>query len=269
MSRGVNRQPIFFDDDDRVAFGRLVGVMSERFGIEVHAYCLLDNHFHLLVRCPRGNLSEAMHYLLSVFARRVNDRSGRVGHLFGSRFTSRLITSYEYLANVVRYIHRNALDVRGVDTVDQYRWSSHNHYLGRRPPLEWLHIDAVLGWFDDSSSFHRFVGHDTITAGVLLFETVDELGVCVDLLLEERSDSSRRHRPAQRRAVLLALRNQASPSKAASIIEHLEIPNAGALRTADHRARQLMGDEPAVHDVAARTSELFSPCDLEQRNPAA
>lgn len=269
MSRGVDRQPVFFDDEDRIAFGQLVGVASERFDIEVHAYCLLDNHFHLLVRCPNGNLSDAMHYLLSVFARRVNDRAGRVGHLFGSRFTSRLITTYGYLANVVRYIHRNALDVRGVGNVDQYRWSSHNHYLAKRPPLEWLHTNTVLGWFDDSASFHRFVERDAIASNELSFETVEELSVCVDLVLEERSNSSRRHRPAQRRAVLLTLREQASSSNAASILDHLGIPNAGALRTAEHRARRIIADEPAVNDTAARAAQLFSPCVLLRRNTAA
>ncbi|WP_420453319.1 transposase [Ilumatobacter sp.] len=93
MNRGVDRSTIFHGDADRVEFGRLLGIASDRFTIEVHAYCLMDNHFHLLVRCPESGLSDFVQLLTSTFARFVNRRTDRVGHLFGSRFTSRLLTT--------------------------------------------------------------------------------------------------------------------------------------------------------------------------------
>lgn len=270
MSRGVNKQPVFFDDTDRVLFGRLLGDVSERFGIEVHAYCLMDNHFHLLVRCPDGNLSEAVHHLLSIFARRVNDRTGRVGHLFGARFTSRLVTTHAYLANVVRYIHRNALDVRGVRSVDQYRWSSHNHYLGRRPPLEWLQTSTVLEWFEDVGAFHRFVQHEAIAeTAELSIDTPGELVATVDLLLDERCDASRRHRPAQRRAVLLSFEDRLASTSANDLRNFLQIPDGGALRTARHRARRLRDAEPVVDDIAGIVAAMFEQSVQSLLPPAA
>lgn len=138
MSRGVNRQPIFYTDEDRLQFGALLAEISNRFGIEIHCYCLMTNHFHLLVRCPMGQLSTAIHLLLSVFARYVNDHVGRVGHLFGDRFCSRLVTEVVYLANTARYIHLNPLDIVGVENAAEYRWSSHRTYVGLRPAPEWL-----------------------------------------------------------------------------------------------------------------------------------
>ena len=133
MNRGAARQATFFGDEDRVEFGRLLGVGHERFDVSVHAYCLLDNHYHLVVNCPSGRLSEFMQYLGSVLTRHVNDRVDRDGPLYRGRFRSIPVTTDRQLLASVRYVHRNAVDVHGVDRVDAYRWSSHRTYLGCRP----------------------------------------------------------------------------------------------------------------------------------------
>ena len=77
---------MFFADEDRIEFGRVLGEIHERFGVETLAYCLVPNHYHLLLRCPDGGLSAAMQHLGSTFTRRMNDRAGRDGPLFRGRF---------------------------------------------------------------------------------------------------------------------------------------------------------------------------------------
>ncbi len=161
MNRGVDRRRIFVDDLDRIEFGKLVGLACDRFDVEVHAYCLMDNHFHLLVRCPNGGVSDFMQLLSGLYARFFNDRHGRVGHLFGSRFTSRTLTTPRYIANTARYIHRNVLDVSDVRSVDDYRWSSHRTYLGYRSCPSWLHLEPIMNWFGGAAAFDAFVTGST------------------------------------------------------------------------------------------------------------
>ena len=198
-----------------------------------------------------------MHLLLSSFARSVNDHSGRVGHLFGDRFCSRLITDVRYLANVVRYIHRNPLDIAEVSDLAGYRWSSHRTYMQLRPQPAWLHTQPVLGWFDDPDSFDRFVQSSDVASGPLVGRPVELLST-VDLLLAEQSNDVARHMPAQRRAALLTLFPDMDSESAAMLIDHLAIPNAAALRTARSRARALRRREPVIDEVVTHTQQLFA-----------
>ena len=161
MNRGAGHARIFLDDTDRVEFGARLADVHDRFGVQTHAYCLLDTHYHALVYCPQGGLSDAMQRLGSIYTRHVNDRLGRDGALFRGRFHSKPVDDDRYLLAAVRYIHRNALDVAGVGEVDRYRWSSHRAYLGLRRPALWLRTDVVLAHFGgDRDAFHEFVRID-------------------------------------------------------------------------------------------------------------
>ena len=259
MNRGVNGAHIFTSDDDRRTFGRLLGEVSDRYGIEIHAYCLMGTHFHLLLRCPAGGLSAAMHHLQSSFARIVNDRTGRTGHLFGAWFSSRLITEVHYLANVVRYIHQNPMDIPGVADIATYRWSSHRTYLGFRRPPPWLHLDIVLGWFDhDSDAFDRFVRAADSPDDQSHGPSPDDLLCAVDLLLTERSLATVRHFPAQRRAAVLALLPTMRVEDRDGIVRRLGITSPGALRTALSRGRALSRTDPVIDDVVGHAQRLFT-----------
>ena len=261
MSRGIERKPIFFDDEDRVLFGYLLGDVHDEYAVEVHAYCLMDNHFHLVLRCPESGISDVMHHLLSVFARRVNDRVGRWGHLYGGRFESRLLTTHGYIANVVRYIHRNPLDIAGVASPASYRWSSHRHYLGRRATPHWLFTEEIGGWFDHPTDFDAFVSGIELRLPTTHSEqpiVEDDLLDAVWLVSKEVSDASPRHLPAQRRAVALNLLTSITPEHRDRVLSALGLtPGTGALRSAHSRARSLARSEYEVRVMEQRVALLL------------
>ena len=163
MNRGADHQPIFKNDLDRHDFLRLLGRTRDRFGLEIHAHCLMGNHFHAVVRTPEAVLSESMQFLSATFTRHFNMRHLRDGPLFRGRFVSVVIESDDQLLNGVRYVLRNPLDLgRDVD-ICNYRWSSMASYLDRRLSPKWLVRSDVLGLFrGDIDAFRRFIVYDFV-----------------------------------------------------------------------------------------------------------
>jgi len=143
MNRGADRGRIFFTKNDGVAFERLLAEGAAAYGVEVHAYCLMPNHFHLLLHCPNGGLSKYMQRVGSHYSRRINARLDGEGSLFRSRFRSKLLEHPTYLAQVGRYIHRNPLELSPPVDPTAYRWSSLRHYVGSEPPPPWLHTSTL------------------------------------------------------------------------------------------------------------------------------
>ncbi len=156
MNRGADRQDIFTDDRDREHFEFLLGDIDDAFAVEVHAYCLMTNHVHLLLHCREGRVSEAVQHVTGNHARAYNDRHGRSGPLFGDRYKSVPVGSDEQLIATARYVHRNPLDIVPVRALSAYRWSSLGPYLGGRPGPEWLHTDRVARCMADRDH-RRFV----------------------------------------------------------------------------------------------------------------
>jgi REP element-mobilizing transposase RayT len=107
MARGNERREIFRDDTDRQRFVRTMGEMAERFGVLVHVYCLMPNHYHLLVETPRANLSRALGWLQVTYTVRFNRRWKRSGHLFQGRFKAQVVDVEGYARSLVRYVHLN------------------------------------------------------------------------------------------------------------------------------------------------------------------
>jgi putative transposase len=143
MNRGACRRNIFRDTSDRLVFLHLLAEISDRTSVEIHAYCLMGNHFHLLVRTPKANIAEFMRLLSSKYARYFNDKYGRDGGVCRGRYKGILIDSERYLLAVSRYIHRNPL-IFGPDSLVDYVWSSYPAFLDVRPPQEWLTLDETL-----------------------------------------------------------------------------------------------------------------------------
>lgn len=156
MNRGSSRQDVFLNDLDRYSFLSLLVDSTRRTDVEVHAYCLMGNHFHLLVRTPKPNLDTAMHLLLSRYVRRFNRRHDRDGPLFRSRFHSLLVQEDQYQLAVSRYIHRNPLDL-GVQDLASYPWSSFAAFANRRKAPKWLHTSFTVDQVGGSRAYRAFV----------------------------------------------------------------------------------------------------------------
>lgn len=151
LSRGDRREAIFRTGADRKLFLDLLAQTCRRTGWQIHAYCLMGNHFHLVVETPRGNLSAGMQWLLGSYTQRFNRRHRLWGHLFGGRYKALLVDGRRgaYLRQVCDYVHLNpvrAAIVSDRNKVHSYRWSSCAHYLTtkRRRPA-WLRTDRLMG----------------------------------------------------------------------------------------------------------------------------
>ncbi|MFT7476227.1 MAG: putative transposase [Verrucomicrobiales bacterium] len=143
MNRGACHKTVFDSRYDRIRFLALIGEATRRYSIEVHAYCLMGNHFHLLVRTPDEKLDEAMQFLSGQYTQFYNRRYGRDGALFRGRYRSLLVDDERYLLAVSRYIHRNPTVFLGADFAD-YRWSSYAAFLGELKPESWLFLQETL-----------------------------------------------------------------------------------------------------------------------------
>lgn len=157
MNRGAQRRAIVEDDADRDCFQAVMAAMSERFRVEVHAWCLMDNHYHLMVRTPEGNLGRAMRHLNGVYTQHFNRWHGRDGALFRGRYKAVLVEAEAYWTHLSRYVHRNPLEAGVVAELPAYPWSSYPAYVGKVAQPEWLATNAVLERFGDRAAYRRFV----------------------------------------------------------------------------------------------------------------
>jgi putative transposase len=157
LSRGNERRNIIGDDEDRKLFLNTLGRMCERFGVEVYVYVLMDNHYHLLLRTTKANLSRSMQWFAITYTRHFNLRYSRSGHLFQGRFKSFLIEDDSYLMMLSCYIHRNPLRAGVVKRLADYRWSSYPAYAYGKYKPAWLNVDLVLSYFNvrDKRSAYR------------------------------------------------------------------------------------------------------------------
>ena len=147
LSRGNDQQNIFADDQDRQMFLDLIGEMAARFEIDVYAYVLMGNHYHLLLKTHRGNLSKSMQWFGATYTRKYNIRHKRSGHLFQGRFKSFLIENSKYLMRLSCYIHRNPIRAKIVKRLADYRWSSYPVYAYGKKPPNWLKTSLILSFF--------------------------------------------------------------------------------------------------------------------------
>ncbi len=156
MNRGSCREPIFRSDRQRQLFLELLAELVKMHKIEIHAYCLMDNHYHLLVRTLLPNISKAMQYLSSLYTVRYNKLEGTDGPLFRGRFKSKLVDSESYGLHLVRYIHLNPLAAGMVNDIESYRWSSYRAYLGLVEKPVWLTLSDTLKYFCEDNYFNKF-----------------------------------------------------------------------------------------------------------------
>src|SRR3990167_506734 len=132
-SRGNARQRIFSNDSDRELFLDTLSHMISRYGWLCHAYCLMDNHYHLLVETPKANLSLGMRQLNGIYTQAFNRKHGKVGHLFQGRYKAILVEKEAHLLELCRYVVLNPLRVQAQTRVERWEWSSYKATAGFAP----------------------------------------------------------------------------------------------------------------------------------------
>ena len=174
-SRGNEKKPVFRDDHDREVFLNTLQHVNKRYNWICHAYCLMTNHYHLLIETPEGNLSLGMRQLNGVYTQLFNKYHGRNGHLFQGRYKAILIQKDSHLLEVCRYVVLNPVRAGMVDGPENWHWSSYLATAGKAKPHPCLTADWVLGQFSGKrgkaeSEYRQFVqwgiGEQTIWTAV-------------------------------------------------------------------------------------------------------
>jgi putative transposase len=148
LNRGRRKEPIFFCDADRRYFLKLLGEVTQLYALEVHAYSLMPNHYHLLICTPRGNVSRIMRHVNAVYTQFINRKYSFDGALFRGRFKAILAEKdSSYQLELVRYIHRNPFKAKLVHRIGTHPWTSHRAYMRAQERPAWLVVGEVLGFF--------------------------------------------------------------------------------------------------------------------------
>ncbi len=139
MNRGRGRQPIFHATAYFHAFLETLAEAHERFGVVIHGYCLMGNHYHLLLQTPHGNLGRVMRHMNGVYTQRYNRLKPTDGPLFRGRYKAIVVEADNYLLQLSRYIHRNPIERKPplVDSLDSYPWSSYPAYINHTKSPTW------------------------------------------------------------------------------------------------------------------------------------
>ncbi len=146
-SRGDRREDIFLDDADRLAWLGVFYQTCKRFNWVCHAWCLMDNHYHIAIETIEGNLAQGMRHLNGVYTQTFNRTHKRVGHVFQGRYKAIIVEKDGYLLELARYVVLNPLRANMVKDVAAWPWSSYAAMLGTQPAPEWLQTDWILGQF--------------------------------------------------------------------------------------------------------------------------
>jgi putative transposase len=174
MNRGRRGEKIFHDRHDYQGFVELLEESWGMWNIRVAAYCLMTNHYHILVQTPDANISRSMRHINGVYTQRFNKRHRCDGQLFRGRYKSILVSGDSYLLQLVRYIHRNPVKTGIASKPDDYPWSSHKGYLSIAKKWKWLHKEFIFSMLtknrkDWVKEYRRFVAIESEEeiAGVL------------------------------------------------------------------------------------------------------
>ena len=161
-SRGNARQEIFLSDDDRTSFLNLLGREVKQQRWNCYAYCLMSNHYHIMIETPEGNLVLGMRRLNGAYSQEFNRRHGRVGHLFQGRYKSIIVDRESYLLELCRYVVLNPVRAGIVEQPGDWRWSSYLATIGETEKSDWLETNWILGQFSRAKkraeeAYKRFV----------------------------------------------------------------------------------------------------------------
>lgn len=154
-SRGNKKEAIYISEEDREKFLSVLGDACAKYQWLCHSYCLMTNHYHLLIETPLGNLSKGMRYLNSVYTQKFNRSHNRIGHVLQGRYKSILVEKDSYLLELSRYIVLNPVRAGMVQKPDEWPWSSYLAISGKVPVPSWLKVDWLLSCFSSTKSAAR------------------------------------------------------------------------------------------------------------------
>ena len=143
-ARGDGKEDIYLEEADRRLYLDVLGHVCNRYNWVIHAYCLMSNHYHLLVETPEANLSKGMRQLNGVYTQRINRVHSRVGHVFQGRYKAILVQKDAYLLELARYIVLNPVRARMVGAADDWPWSSYRATVGTDNAPDWLDTRWIL-----------------------------------------------------------------------------------------------------------------------------
>jgi REP element-mobilizing transposase RayT len=152
MNRGARRQPVFATDHARTLFLALLAELPQRFGMRVHGYAVMPNHYHLMLESVTGDLPRAMRHLGAEFTQRFNRMQGQDGPLFRGRYRNRIVGTDAYWRHLLVYLHLNPVRA-GLSRDMDPTWTSHPVYLGRAPRPAWLHTLELQDLFGDAAAY--------------------------------------------------------------------------------------------------------------------
>lgn len=147
-SRGNEKRDIFMDKSDHLRFLFYLKTAFTRYKAVIHVYCLMNNHYHLLLETPEGNLSSILHYINASYTTYFNKKRDRIGHLFQGRFKSILVDKDSYALELSRYIHLNPVRAGCVIKPEDFEWSSFRDYISETKNSSWLNTKFILCYFN-------------------------------------------------------------------------------------------------------------------------
>lgn len=177
LSRGNERRKIFYDTRDYKKFLEILGKTTERFKIEIHAYVLMPNHYHLLLRTNDANLSKAIQWLNVSYTVWFNKKHTRIGHLFQGRFKSFIVENEKYFITLCLYAHGNPFRAGIVKDPADYTWSSYPGYLNKRKREEWLKTNMLSSMYGNNAKSLQRAHASYLGQGNRIFEDLHK-GVC-------------------------------------------------------------------------------------------
>jgi REP element-mobilizing transposase RayT len=152
MNRGRHGESIYDDAQDYLDFIDLLKETGSMWNVKIAAYCLMTNHYHLLIQTPQANLDRCMRHINGIYTQRFNRKHHVDGQLFRGRYKAILVDADNYLLEIVHYIHRNPVRADIVKYPQDYRWSSHRGYIYKSSGDKWLNRDFVLEMLDHNRS---------------------------------------------------------------------------------------------------------------------
>jgi REP element-mobilizing transposase RayT len=248
-SRGDRREKIYLDDSDRTYWLALFGHVCKQFNWVCYAYCLMDNHYHIVVETVEANLSKGMRQLNGVYTQQFNRNHNRVGHVYQGRYKAILVEKDSYLLELSRYVVLNPVRAGMVKNIDHWQWSSYPAMIGKSSCPEWLQADWMLGQFDNRRKLAIAAYVDFVRAGVRLSSIWEGLRGQIYLGNDEFVKKMQQHVGSDKNLSEVPRAQRRAKAKPLSYYSSFSDRNKGiaaAYHTGDYTMKQI-ADEFGLH----------------------